>query len=119
MEHVYQDQPMPTDVTGVPITLSVVDQNGNYRTIGTTVSSPSGTFGFTWTPDISGDYKLYASFEGSNSYWPTSAATSFYAGEPAATLTPQATQAQTMADQYLLPATAGLFGIIVAVPSYG
>ena len=88
MEHVYQDQPMPTDVTGVPITLSVLDQNGNYRAIGTTVSTPSGTFGYTWTPDISGDYTLYASFDGSNSYWPTSASTSFYAATPAATATP-------------------------------
>ncbi len=88
MEHVYQDQPMPTDVTGVPITLSVLDQNGNYRAIGTTVSTPSGTFGYTWTPDISGDYTLYASFDGSNSYWPTSASTSFYAATPAATAAP-------------------------------
>ena len=79
---------MPTDVTGVLITLSVLDQNGNYRTIGTTVVTPSGTFGYTWTPDISGDYTLFASFDGSNSYWPTSASTSFYAATPAATATP-------------------------------
>ena len=112
MEHVYQDQPMPTDVTGVPITLSVLDQNGNYRAIGTTVSTPSGTFGYTWTPDISGDYTLFASFDGSNSYWPTSASTSFYAATPAATATPAPTPAQTMADLYLLP---GIIGIIVAI----
>jgi hypothetical protein len=115
MEHIYQDQPMPTDVTGVPITLSVLDQNGNYRAIGTTVSTPSGTFGYTWTPDISGDYTLYASFDGSNSYWPTSASTSFYAGEPAATANPSPTQTQSMADQYFLPAIAGLFVLIIIV----
>ena len=113
MEHVYQDQPMPNDVTGVPITLSVLDQNGNYRAIGTTVSTPSGTFGYTWTPDISGEYTLYASFDGSNSYWPTSASTSFYAGELAATPTPQAIKAPGIADTYFVPAIAGLFVAII------
>ncbi len=92
MEHVYQDQPMPTDVTGVLITLAVVDSNNNYREIGQTTSSASGTFGFTWTPDISGDFTIYASFAGSNSYWPASAETSFYASDAVQTTTPQPVQ---------------------------
>jgi hypothetical protein len=93
MEHVYQDQPAPTDTTGVPIVFYVVDANGNYRTIGTTTSTPGGSFGFTWTPDISGDYVLYATFAGSNSYWPTTAETSFYAADtPTVAPTPVAAQ---------------------------
>ena len=92
----------------------VIDQNGNYRTIGTTVSSPTGSFGYTWIPDIPGDYSLYASFEGSNSYWPTTAETSFYAGEPASTSTPQPTQIESMADLYFVPAIIGLF-VFVAI----
>ena len=120
MEHVYQDQPMPGNVTGVLITLSVLDQNGNYRTIGTTTSSANGAFGYTWTPDIAGDYTLYASFEGSNSYWPTSAETSFYAGEPPPTATPQPPAQQSMADQYFLPAIAGLFiAVIICIVMVG
>ena len=83
METVYQQQPMPTNVTGVPISLFVLDSNNNYRLIGTTTSDSLGTFSFTWTPDISGDFKVYANFAGSNSYWPSSAATSFHAGTPA------------------------------------
>ncbi|MDD4326144.1 MAG: PQQ-binding-like beta-propeller repeat protein [Candidatus Bathyarchaeota archaeon] len=114
MEHVYQDQPKPFDITGVPIVFYVIDQNNNYRSIGTTVSSSNGAFGFTWTPDISGEYKLYASFEGSNSYWPTSAETSFYVSEPATTVTP--TEAPpSIADQYFIPAIAGLFVLIIIV----
>ena len=69
MEAVYEQQAMPTNITGVPITLSVLDSNGNYRQIGTTTSSPSGTFGFTWTPDIPGDYTVYANFAGTQSYF--------------------------------------------------
>ena len=35
MEYVYMQKAKPTDATGVTVTLSVVDCNGNYRTIGT------------------------------------------------------------------------------------
>jgi hypothetical protein len=115
MEYVYMQQPMPTDTTGVPITLSVVDANGNYRTIGSTVSDASGTYAFNWTPDISGAYTVYASFEGSESYYPSNAATHFYASEPAATPTPQPT-APNAADLYLLP---GIIGIIIAIAVVG
>jgi hypothetical protein len=83
MEHVYQQQPLPSTITGVPITISVLDSNNNYRTIGTTTSNTLGTFGFTWTPDIPGDFTVYASFAGSNSYYPSSAATQIYASLPA------------------------------------
>ena len=32
MEYVYMQQPMPANVTGVPVVLSVLDSNNNYRT---------------------------------------------------------------------------------------
>jgi len=81
METVYQQQPMPNNVTGVQINLYVLDSNGNYREIGTTISDAFGTFTYTWTPDIPGEYKLYACFDGSNSYWSSSASAGFYASE--------------------------------------
>ena len=90
METVYQQQPMPAHVTGVPITLFVTDANNNYRQIGTTTSDSLGTFSYTWTPDIPGDFKVYATFAGSNSYWPSTGSAGFYAGTPA---TPQPTVA--------------------------
>ena len=92
MEAVYEQCPMPNNVTGVPITLSVVDSNNNFREIGTTTSTPSGTFDYTWTPDISGHFILYASFAGSNSYYPSSAQTAFYASEAATTAPTQQIQ---------------------------
>jgi len=58
MEAVYQQQPMYSNMTGVPITISVVDSNNNLREIGTTTSDPMGNFGFTWTPDIAGNYQV-------------------------------------------------------------
>jgi hypothetical protein len=44
MEAVYEQQEMPHNITGVPVTISVTDSNGNYRTIGTTTSDASGFF---------------------------------------------------------------------------
>jgi outer membrane protein assembly factor BamB len=115
MEYVYMQQPCPTDVTGVPIDISVLDSNGNYRSIGSTYSDGSGMFTFTWCPDISGDYTVVASFAGSESYYSTAAETSFTVVEPAPTATPAPTPAPSMADQYFAPAIAGLFVAIIVV----
>ena len=35
MEYVYEQQPEPTNVTGVPVTLTAIDPNGNFVTLGT------------------------------------------------------------------------------------
>jgi hypothetical protein len=116
MEAVYQQQPMPANITGVPVTLYVLDSNNNYYPIGTTTSNADGTFGFTWTPDIPGDFKVTASFEGSDSYYPSSAGTYFYASEaPQATPEPTPIPA-SMADIYILP---GIIGIIIAIVVVG
>jgi hypothetical protein len=116
MEAVYQQQTMPTDVNGVPITINVVDSNGNYRAIGTAVSNIYGTYSLTWTPDISGDYTVIASFAGTASYYPTEVASAFHASEPAATPAPAATASPNAADLYLLP---GIIGIIIAIVVVG
>jgi hypothetical protein len=83
MEYVYMQKPMPTNATGVPVSINVVDSNGNYRHIGDTTSDSSGMFSFQWTPDITGKYTVIATFAGSNSYYPSSSETSF-AVDPAA-----------------------------------
>jgi len=81
MEYLYQKQVAPTDTQGVQVVLNVVDSNGNFRTIGTTTTNSMGTYGFTWTPDISGQYTVVASFLGSESYYKSDASTIFYASE--------------------------------------
>jgi hypothetical protein len=91
MEAVYQQQQMPNNVTGVPITINVLDANNNFRTIGTATSDGTGHFGLTWTPDIPGNFEVIASFQGSNSYYPSSSITYFSASLPATTTAPTVT----------------------------
>jgi hypothetical protein len=77
MEYVYMQKPEPTNFTGVQVQLYVLDSNGNHRQIGTAMTDTSGTYSLTWTPDIAGNYTVYAQFAGSNSYWPSSAEAHF------------------------------------------
>ena len=112
MEYVYMQKSQPTDAIGVPVTISVVDANGNNREIGTTTSTADGFFTFSWKPDIAGQYTVYASFPGSESYWPSHAVTSFVVDTIAPTSTPFAIQTQSTVDMYFVPAVVG---IIVAI----
>ncbi len=85
MEAVYEQQQMPTNITGVPVTLYVLDSNNNYRAIGTTTTNAQGNYGLTWTPDIPGNYTVYAVFAGTDAYYASSASTYLCAGNPAPT----------------------------------
>jgi hypothetical protein len=107
METVYEQQPMPTNVTGVPVTLSVLDSNGNSRVIGTTTTDPSGLYSFIWKPDIPGNYTLTATFAGTQSYYGSSAQTAFYASPPGATAVPTTTPLTGLASNTTL-----MYGIV-------
>jgi len=115
MEHLYQQQAFPSTAQGVQVTLSVLDANGNYRDIGTTTSNTDGFYSFNWKPDIEGKYIIYASFAGSNSYWPSHAVTAFSVDSAAPTAAPTAAPAESVADMYFVPAIAGLFVLVIIV----
>jgi outer membrane protein assembly factor BamB len=115
MEYVYQQKPKPTNTIGVPVSIDVVDSNNNYRNIGVVTSDSSGSFSCQWVPDISGKYTVIATFAGSNAYWPSFAETSFAVDPSATTPTTAPTeQPVSIADQYFIPAIAGLF-VFVAI----
>jgi hypothetical protein len=115
MEYVYMQQPKPSNTTGVPVTLSAIDANGNYRDIGTATTDTDGFYSFQWTPDIPGKYTVYASFGGSESYWPSHTVTAFSVNEAASTPTPSPLAEESAADLYFVPAIAGLFVAIIVV----
>jgi len=115
MESVYMQQQMPANITGVPITLNVIDANGNYRTIGTATSTAYGTFSYNWTPDIPGAYTIIASFGGSKSYYPSTASSAFYANEPAPTGTPVTQTQQAPIETYLAISTVAIIAAIIII----
>ncbi len=116
MEYVYMQKPRPTNATGVEVTLSVVDANGNNRVIGTATSVADGFFHYTWVPDIPGDYTVLATFAGSEGYWPSHAMTAFTVMQEAeATPAPTPTPA-SMTETYFVPS---VIGIIVAIAVVG
>jgi hypothetical protein len=75
MEYVYMQKPYPEKVTGVEVNLEIVDPNNDRYQIGTVKSEPSGVYAFDFTPPSSGLYKIIATFQGSDSYWPSVAET--------------------------------------------
>lgn len=115
MAYVYQQQPKPTDATGVLVYLNVIDSNGNSRPIGTTTSDASGFYSFNWQPDISGKYTVIASFKGSASYWPSDAETAFIVSEATPTQAPATPAPQSASDLYFVPAVAGIIVAIIIV----
>ncbi|MFC1487357.1 PQQ-binding-like beta-propeller repeat protein [Thermoproteota archaeon] len=72
----YLHKQMPNDglwgnetITGVPVTLTAIAEDGSYVDLGTTTTDGyTGTFGKAWTPTEDGTYKIIVSFEGDESY---------------------------------------------------
>jgi outer membrane protein assembly factor BamB len=75
MEYLYEQQPKPTNATGVKVTLSTFDPNNNTYVIGTTTSDANGLYKIMWTPPVPGAYTIIATFAGSDSYYGSSAET--------------------------------------------
>lgn len=115
MLYVYKQFSRPLDATGVNVTLSVLDSNDNFYDIGTVTSDSDGFFYYAWTPDIPGEFKVYASFAGTEAYWPSHDVTVFTV-EHAAEATPAPTPPASMTDVYV---TGFGIGIIIAVVVVG
>ena len=114
MEYQHMQMPKPTNATGVTVTLTALDPNGNVINIGTATSDTDGVYGLTWAPEVPGLYRVIATFSGSSSYGSSTASTYLTAVETPAS-TPQPTQiATSVVETYFVPAIAGLF-IFVAI----
>jgi hypothetical protein len=113
MEHLYMQKPIPAEVTGVEVTIDVIDANGNYRNIGTATSDMSGFYSLDWMPDIPGKYTVIATFTGSESYWSSYAETAFVVDEAREPTPPPEATPAPMTDTYVLGmGTAAVVSII-------
>ena len=73
MAYKFMQKPIPANAKGVAVSLDTVDPNGNYVHIGNATSDTNGLFSLAWSPDVPGKYTVYATFAGSESYWPSNA----------------------------------------------
>jgi hypothetical protein len=112
MLYVWKQFECPTNASGVPLTISVIDANGNYRTIGTTTSDTNGGYTFTWKPDITGTYQVFVTFGGSEAYWGSVGENSFVVEEGVSAPAPTTSPGGNAADIYLLP---GIIAIIIVI----
>jgi hypothetical protein len=73
-------------ITGIPVVLSAIGEDGTYHEIGTTTTDGYyGTFAMAWTPPKQGTYKIMVDFAGDESYAASGAATSVTVGPKAET----------------------------------
>jgi outer membrane protein assembly factor BamB len=81
MEHVHLQRDLPQDLTGVPVALCAIGEDGSVIDISTTTTNAYyGTFSYAWTPPDEGKYEIIASFEGDESYGSSAASTAVTVG---------------------------------------
>ncbi len=119
MAYLHMQHQMPANVIGVPVSLDAVDPNGNPVHITTVTSDASGTFSYTWTPTITGTYKITATFMGDGSYGSSWAETSAnVVNAPTASPTQTSTSNQAAPDNTMTIIGTGI-AVIIAVAIVG
>jgi outer membrane protein assembly factor BamB len=124
MEYVYTQKPLPTNITGVPVSLDAIDPNGNSIHIGDATSDADGYYCLLVNPNMlsagAGIYKVIASFAGSNSYWP-SHSESFFVVANSPTVAPTAIPQSNIATNADLMTyiAVGVIAIIIAIAIVG
>jgi hypothetical protein len=117
MEYKFMGQSMPTDATGVPVSLDAIDPNGNYVHIGDTTSDIYGNFGLAYTPEVPGIYHVIATFAGSKAYYQSAGSTYLTVDDATVTPTEQPVEATLPpTETYFLLST---IAIIVAIAVVG
>jgi len=105
------DPPKPD---GVTVRVAAVDSDGEVTDLGTATSDYTGQFALSWTPTNEGIYKIFATFDGSNSYFGSYAETALSVGKAVETST---TQQQTIPDYTMTIIGVGIaiIAVIIAV----
>jgi hypothetical protein len=119
MEYLHNQKAIPNNITGIPVSIDAFDPNGNAVHIGDTTSDMSGTYSFTWTPSIPGDYKITATFMGDDSYGSSWAETHATVKEAAAVATASPTSTPLSLDavnnNLIMGIAAATIAIIIAI----
>ena len=119
MTYLYLQQPMPTNVPGVSVTLYVSDQNNNVVDTIQTTSDSLGLFAVSWTPSHTGLYKIAAVFDGSNSYYASTGETALAVGSVAAQIIPTTSPTSTVAPTTTVAPTPTISASPTVAPTPG
>jgi outer membrane protein assembly factor BamB len=115
MLYVYKQFERPTTAVGVEVVLTVMDPNNNPYEVGRATSDANGFYSLAFTPPVPGKYTIYATFEGSEAYYGSSAETAITVDDaPAETPPPPATPAP-MTDTYVMGFGIGMIIAIIVV----
>jgi hypothetical protein len=117
MEYIYEQQPMPTNTIGVPVSIHAIDPNGNDVLLGTATSDVNGFYSLAVDTNQlgagSGTYGVIATFAGSNSYGASTAESAFNINS-SPTLAPT-TAPLTTSNSTQTIIEAGIVAIIVVI----
>jgi outer membrane protein assembly factor BamB len=103
MLYVYKQFEMPM-ASGVPVKLEVVvDPNYNWYDIGTAYTDASGFYCIEWEPPVPGLYLILATFEGSDSYYPSYVETAVVVSEGLTPGTQMEFEQPTMLQELTVP----------------
>jgi hypothetical protein len=107
-------------MTGVSVTLTAIDQNGNPTDIGTvTTNAYYGTFETAWTPPEEGTYEIIASFAGDASYGSSGASAAATVGHAPETTAPVEIPPPTDITPLYYAVAAATIAIIIAIAVVG
>ena len=122
MEYLHMQYPIDgiwnnITMTGVPVTLTAIDDNGNPTNIGTTTTNAYyGTFELTWTPPATGTYQITSTFAGDDSYGSSGAVTYIAVHDaPTASPTPLPITFDAVNNMTLTAVIGAAIAIIIAI----
>jgi hypothetical protein len=121
LEYLHMQKTIPSNVVGVSVSLDTVDPNGNYVHIGdVTTDGYSGTFGYTWEPEIQGQYTVTATFMGDDSYSSSFATTYVSVTEASqASPTPTSISFESVNNTTITAVIGAAIAIIIAIAIVG
>jgi hypothetical protein len=115
MQYLFEQQPLPANANGVPVSIDAFDPNGNYVHIGDVTSDITGAYGCNWTPQIPGTYQITATFKGSASYGGSFGQTYMGVSDAAPTASPYPVAVQPPTEMYFALSTAAIIITIVII----
>jgi hypothetical protein len=121
MEYLHKQHGIPTEVTGVSVSIDAAGASGEYTHVGdVTTDGCSGTFGFTWKPETAGQYVITATFMGDESYGSSFATTYVTVVDaPAASSSPDVINFEAINNTTMTTVAAAAVAIILALAIVG